>query len=176
MTCYDLLPPGMPHAVQTGLASQTEPMVEAFSFPTFARVAEVLIGIAGAASNVAKKNSTFDNLKTIGLRFSPNSRLTPEMPVLRPVLVALQLAQLDTETKCLLAVSLGEAESLRWAFEKFDTQTGLTGLSFCLHIVSECDSVNKAPWFKWFKSFHNPRLSPSRQSRPCKIIQDFQLH
>ena len=117
-----------------------------FAFPNFAQVAEVLIGIAGAASNVAKKNSTLETLTTIGLRFSPNSRLTTEMPVLRPVLVALQLAQLDTETKCLLAVSLSEAESLRWALEKFDTQTEL---SFCLHIISDsCDSVNKAPWLK----------------------------
>lgn len=106
-----------------------------FAFPTFASVAEILMGIAGAASNVAKKNSVLEMLATVGLRFSPNSRLTTEIPIVRPVLVALQLEQAGRH--CVVALSLSEAESLRWALEYFGASSRSEALSFSLHVVSE---------------------------------------
>ena len=123
-------------------------------------MAEILIGAAGTGANAAKNNPMLETLATAGLRFSPNSRLTTDAPLPRPILVALRLQkdQKDQKAKaddcevesqgCVLALSLSEAESLRRALEKLgpsprEEKLGISCDScdvttqFSLHFISE---------------------------------------
>eukprot|EP00435_Cladocopium_sp_Y103_P005689 s3641_g1.t2 len=120
-----------------------------FAFPTLAKVAEIVIGIAGSASNAARKNPMLETLAEAGLRFSPNSRFTTEVPILRPVLVAVQLRHGNDSSA--LALSPSEAESARWALENFGApKSSRSGepIQFCLHIVSEAPTFDASAFHK----------------------------
>ena len=118
-------------------------------FPSFAKIAEILIdqiGASGAASNFVKRKSILDALEEkVHLRFSPNSRLTSEFPILQPILMALELRGRTKSLPTVVALSLAEAESLRWALERLrqlrdrdeKIRDGLGDFDFTLFMVSE---------------------------------------
>ena len=116
----------MPSAAETQL----------LTFPPFLKVAE-LLGLASAGKALKAvhaahaAHAAHAHAMAQSLRFSPNSRFTAEAPILRPVLVALELASKDVATT--LALSLTEAETIRWALR----HGGPAGIKFCLHAVSE---------------------------------------
>lgn len=122
-----------------------------FAFPRFADVVELLVESAGAGANVARKHLLSEALAKVPLRFSPNSRITMESrAILRPVLVALQLRNDAGNDGCVLALSLAEAESLRWALEKAPSR-----FSYSLYIISESPMFdNDVVRNKASKSFH----------------------
>ncbi|CAJ1446714.1 unnamed protein product [Effrenium voratum] len=110
--------------------------MQLLTFPPFLKVAE-LLGLASAGKALKAvhaahaAHAAHAHAMAQSLRFSPNSRFTAEAPILRPVLVALELASKDVATT--LALSLTEAETIRWALR----HGGPAGIKFCLHAVSE---------------------------------------
>ena len=110
--------------------------IHLFAFPSAATIADTLnlASQAGSATQAAKGLEARARLQSLRLRFSPNSRLTSELPVLRPVLVALQIQAASTSSTSTLALSLCEAESIRWILE---TESGDVRASFLLHSISE---------------------------------------
>ncbi|CAE7948105.1 hypothetical protein AK812_SmicGene21298 [Symbiodinium microadriaticum] len=112
--------------------------IHLFAFPSAATIADTLnlASQAGSATQAAKGLEARARLQSLRLRFSPNSRLTSELPVLRPVLVALQIQAASTSSTSTLALSLCEAESIRWILET-ETESGDVRASFLLHSISE---------------------------------------
>ena len=130
--------------------------IHLFAFPSAATIADTLnlASQAGSATQAAKGLEARARLQNLRLRFSPNSRITSEIPVLRPILVALQIqADASTSSTSTLALSLCEAESIRWILETESLCD--VRASFLLHSISE------APMFE------APGASMAEHHAPC---------
>lgn len=111
-----------------------------FAFPSFAKIAEIFIGCAGAGANAAKTNPVLASLAECRLRFSPNSRVTVQVPIVKPVLVALELRG-NRNPPTTVALSLAEAESLRWALAECESKG--QDFRFSLYVISESPMFDK---------------------------------
>ncbi|CAE7245536.1 unnamed protein product [Symbiodinium natans] len=113
--------------------------IHLLSFPSMADVADVLKAMAasGSAKEAAKALEARGRLDGLRLRFSPNCRITEDLPILRPALVALQLFNSTKGFTSTLALSLSEAESIRWILQSSAHESSESSHGFVLHTISE---------------------------------------